>query len=476
VRVHYRDELDAVQRRLREVPGVSAIIYDQTCAAEKRRRRKRGEFPDPDRRVVINERVCEACGDCGVQSNCVAVQPVETEFGRKRRIDQSACNKDFSCLKGFCPSFVTVHGGKVRKGSAGVGRSPFPVLPDPILPELTGTYGIVVTGVGGTGVITIAAILGMAAHLEGKGVVALDMVGLAQKGGAVVSHLKLAPAPGQIGSPRIAAGAAALVLGCDLVVAAGRTALPAVAKGVTRVVANTEEVITGAFTGNPDLAFPGERLKRALVDAAGADNVDFVDATRLATRILGDAIAANLFMVGYAWQKGLVPLSGEAIERAIELNGVAAASNREAFLWGRRAAHDMRAVEAVVRAAEPPRPRAPATPDELIEHRAAHLAAYQDESYAARYRATVARVAEAEQRSAPGRTGLIEASARGLAKLMAYKDEYEVARLYTDGAFRKQLEAEFEGGHRLEFHLAPPLLAAKDPTTGHLRSGPSGLG
>jgi indolepyruvate ferredoxin oxidoreductase len=467
MRVHHRDELDAVQRQLRTVPGVSALIYDQTCAAEKRRRRKRGEFPDPDRRVVINELVCEGCGDCGVQSNCVAVQPVETELGRKRRIDQSACNKDFSCLKGFCPSFVTVHGGRLRRGEVGGREGPFPVLPEPVLPELSDTYGIVVTGVGGTGVITIAALLGMAAHLEGKGVVALDMVGLAQKGGAVVSHIKLAPEADRTGSPRVAAGGASLLLGCDLVVAAGRTALPTVGAGVTRVLANSEEVMTGAFTRNPDLLFPGRKLRQALVDAAGEGQVELVDATRLATRLTGDAIATNLFMVGFAWQRGLIPLSRESIERAIELNGVAVALNRQAFVWGRRAAHDPAAVEAVVRAGEPERPRT-RTLDELIEHRAAFLTAYQDEAYAARYRQAVARVRDAERRVA-GRSELTEAVARSLFKLMAYKDEYEVARLYTDGAFTRQLAAEFEGWDRLEIHLAPPLLAPRDPVTGHLR-------
>ena len=409
MRVHHRDELDAVQRRLREVAGVSALIYDQTCAAEKRRRRKRGAYPDPDKRVVINELVCEGCGDCGVQSNCVAVQPVETELGRKRRIDQSACNKDFSCLKGFCPSFVTVHGGKLRKATAGREDAPFPVLPEPGVPESTGPYGIVVTGVGGTGVITIAALLGMAAHLEGKGVVTLDMVGLAQKGGAVVSHIKLAPTAEQTGSPRVAAGGAALLLGCDLVVAAGRTALPSVRHGLTRVIANTEEVMTGAFTRNPDLAYPADRLRRALVEAAGEANVDLVDASRLATRLTGDAIAANLFLVGYAWQKGLIPLSGEAIERAIELNGVAVAFNRRAFLWGRRAAHDPAAVEALVRAAEPERPRT-RTLDELVEHRAAFLADYQDAGLRGALPRAVAAVREAEQRVLPGRTDLAEAA------------------------------------------------------------------
>ncbi|MDX6749536.1 indolepyruvate ferredoxin oxidoreductase family protein [Geminicoccaceae bacterium 1502E] len=468
VRVRHRDELETVQRRLRDVPGVTAIVYDQTCAAEKRRRRKRGDFPDPDERVVINELVCEGCGDCGVQSNCVAVQPVETELGRKRRIDQSACNKDFSCLKGFCPSFVSVKGGKLRKGAAGVREAPFPVLPEPALPALERGYGIVVTGIGGTGVITIAALLGMAAHLEGKSCVALDMVGLAQKGGAVVSHLKLAPAGMEIGSPRIAAGGASLLLGCDMVVAAGRTALPAVRKGFTRAVVNLEETMTGAFTRDPDLAYPRGRMRAALESAAGSAAVDFVEASRLATRLLGDAIGANLFMVGYAWQKGLLPLSREAIERAVEINGVAVAFNKEAFTWGRRAAHDLAAVERLAQAGERRRVM-PQGLDELIGQRAAFLEDWQDKAYAERYRRVVARVRAAEEREAPGSTALAEAAARGLFKLMSYKDEYEVARLYSSGAFQRQLEAEFESWESLEIHLAPPLTATRNPRTGHLQ-------
>ncbi len=372
VRIHHRDEMDGIQRRLRDVPGVTAIIYDQTCAAEKRRRRKRGTYPDPDERVVINELVCEGCGDCGVQSNCVAIQPVETELGRKRRIDQSACNKDFSCLKGFCPSFVTVKGGKLRRGSETARKAPFPVLPEPTLPELAEPYGIVVTGIGGTGVITIAALLGMAAHLEGKGCSALDMLGLAQKGGAVLSHLRLAPTAAGTGSPRIAAGTARLLLGCDMVVAAGRSALPTVGRGRTRVVLNLEQTMTGAFTHDPDLAFPAEAILGEIARAAGPEAVDQLDASRLARQLLGDAIGANLLMVGFAWQKGLLPLSREAIERAIEINGVAVAFNKQAFLWGRRAAHDQAAVEAVARAGEAPRPRTRSL-DELIDQRAAFL-------------------------------------------------------------------------------------------------------
>ncbi len=465
VRVHPRDELDAVQRRLREVPGISALVYDQTCAAEKRRRRKHGGYPDPDERVVINELVCEGCGDCGVASNCVAIQPVETELGRKRRIDQSACNKDFSCLKGFCPSFVTVKGGRLRKATA-PGDVPFPVLPEPALPALDGAYGILVTGVGGTGVITVAALLGMAAHLEGKGVAALDMIGMAQKGGAVLTHLKLAPTQDEIGAPRVAAGGAKLILGCDLVVAAGAQAVPTMRRGVTAAVVNLEAAMTGDFTRAPDLAFPADRLRRAIEDGVGPANASFLDAGRLARALVGDAIGANLLLVGYAWQKGLIPLSRDAIERAILINGVQTDFNRRAFLWGRRAAHDLAAVEAVIGTA--PKPTAVPGLDDLIARRVEFLTAYQDEAYARRYRERVARVRDAEARRVPGRTDLAEAVARNLFKLMAIKDEYEVARLWTDGSFLRQLGAEFERWDALEVHLAPPLLAEQD-TKGHLK-------
>jgi len=472
VRARHRDELDAIQRRLRAVPGVTAIVYDQTCAAEKRRRRKKGEMVDPDERIVINELVCEGCGDCGVQSNCVAIQPVETELGRKRRIDQSACNKDFSCLKGFCPSFVSVKGGVLKKGGGGIKEAPFEVLPEPALPELTRAYPIVVTGIGGTGVITVAALLGMAAHLEGKGCVALDMLGLAQKGGAVVTYLKLAPSAATTGSPRVAAGSARLVLGCDLVVAAGRTALPTIGKGTTRIVASLEETMTGAFTTNPDLVYPTGRLAGDLRRAAGNDAVELVDAARLAARLLGDAIGANLLLVGFAWQRGLIPLSSEAIAQAIEVNGVAVAFNKAAFLWGRRAAHDLSGVQRIAGLAEPRRKAR--TVEEIVEHRATFLEAYQDAAYAARYRERIGRVRAAEAKGTPGSTALAEAAARSLFKLMAIKDEYEVARLWTDGAFLRQLGGELERWDRLEVHLAPPLLARRD-AQGHLvkqRYGP----
>ena len=471
VTVHHRDELEAVQREMRETPGVTVIVYDQTCAAEKRRRRKRGTFPDPARRVVINEMVCEGCGDCSTQSNCLSVVPVETEFGRKRTIDQSSCNKDFSCLRGFCPSFVTVEGGRLRKpktlGAQGAESWTRP-LPEPALPSVAEPYGIVVTGIGGTGVVTIGALLGMAAHIEGRGVSVMDMTGLAQKGGAVVSHVRIAERPEQLHAVRIAAGGAKLLLGGDIVTTAAFDTLAKATLGETRAVVNDERTITGAFTRNPDQVFPDAGLRAAIVDAVGADATEFISATRLATALLGNSIATNLFMLGYAWQKGLVPVGEAALMQAIALNGVAVEANRAAFLWGRRAAVDMAAVEALAAPAAPT-PPAPASLEELVERRARFLTAYQDAAYAGRYRRLVERVAAAEKAKAPGMSGFAEAVARAYFKLLAYKDEYEVARLHADPAFLARIREQFEGDYRLVYHLAPPMLAQRDPVTGHLR-------
>ena len=346
---HHRDDLDEVQRDFATVPGTSVLIYDQTCAAEKRRRRKRGTFPDPDKRVIINELVCEGCGDCGVKSNCVSVQPLTTEWGRKRTIDQSSCNKDYSCVKGFCPSFVTVHGGKPKKAlpidptlnastAAVQGEVKQEQLPAPVLPTISDPYGIIVTGIGGTGVVTIGGVLGMAAHLEGKGVGIIDMAGLAQKGGAVYSHIRIANKPEDIHAIRIAAAGADLVLGGDIVVAGNKKVLAAVKHGATRMIINLAEFLPGDFTRNADFSLPMERMKRAIVSAAGRDQVSFIDATRLATALMGNSIAANMFMVGYAFQQGALPLAAESIETAIEMNGEAVAMNKAAFRWGRRAA------------------------------------------------------------------------------------------------------------------------------------------
>jgi indolepyruvate ferredoxin oxidoreductase len=468
--IHHRDELIAVQQELAKIPGVTVLIYDQTCAAEKRRRRKRGRFPDPDKRVIINELVCEGCGDCGVKSNCVSVQPLETEWGRKRTIDQSSCNKDFSCVKGFCPSFVTVHGAKLKQGTGIAGAHALAPLPEPKLPAIAKTYDIIVTGVGGTGIVTIGGILGMATHLEGKGVGILDMAGLAQKGGAVYSHIRIAERPEDIHAIRIAAGGADLVLGGDIVVAGNKKVLAAVKHGTTEMVINIAEVLPGDFTRNADFSLPTERLKRAILADAGAEKTHFIDATRAATALFGNSVATNIFLVGYAYQLGAIPLSAAAITQAIELNGEAVEMNQAAFHWGRRAACEPAAVEALIQ----PAPEAVSDArrlsqsfDEMVARRIAFLTAYQNATYAARYRRWVDRANAVEAARAPGKSGLADAVGRYLFKLMAYKDEYEVARLYADESFAKQVRNEVGGEHlRLHVHLAPPLLARADKVTG----------
>jgi indolepyruvate ferredoxin oxidoreductase len=468
--IHHRDELMAVQTALADVPGLTVLIYDQTCAAEKRRRRKRGQFPDPDKRVVINELVCEGCGDCGVQSNCVSVQPLETEWGRKRTIDQSSCNKDYSCLKGFCPSFVTVEGAKLKRGKGVDAPSDLPALPEPAQPAIGQTYSIIVTGIGGTGIVTIGGVLGMAAHLEGKGIGIIDQAGLAQKGGAVYSHIRIANKPEDIHAIRVAAGECDLVLGGDMVVVGNKKILSTAKLGGTTMVINTAEILPGDFTRNADFSLPTERLKRAIRTAAGAEKTRFVDATRLATALLGNSIGANIFMVGYAYQLGALPLSAESIEKAIELNGEAVPMNLAAFQFGRRAAHDPASVEALIKPAPESASdarRLSQSFEETVARRVAFLTAYQNAEYAARYKKRVDQMKAAEAAKAPGKTGLAEAVARYTFKLMAYKDEYEVARLYAGPEFLAQVKNEVAGDNlTLKFHLAPPLLAKKDPVTG----------
>jgi indolepyruvate ferredoxin oxidoreductase len=463
--VRTRDELDQVQREMRECPGVSALIYDQTCAAEKRRRRKRGKMPDPPVRAYINEEVCEGCGDCGVQSNCLAVVPVETPLGRKRAIDQSACNKDFSCLEGFCPSFVTIEGGQLRKGRA-LEQDEIAVLPEPTLPESREPYGILITGVGGTGVVTLGALIGMAAHLDGKGVTVLDMTGLAQKGGAVFSHVRICDDPAAIHAVRIATGEADAVIGGDAVVSAGSEALAKMQAGRTRAVVNCAETPTAEFTRNPDWQFPLERIQEALREVLD-DALDCLDATHLASSLMGNAIYANLFLLGYAWQRGLVPVSAAALTRAIELNAAAVDMNLRAFAWGRRAAHDPAAVAALapVPAAVLPEP----TFAETLADRTQRLADYQDAAYAQRYAAGVERVQAAVAKVGPAATAIAAAVARNYYMLLAIKDEYEVARLYAETDFLARVAAQFEGDYELQFHLAPPLLARPDPNTGRIR-------
>ncbi len=480
VRVRHRDDLNQVQRELRELPGVSAIIYDQTCASEKRRRRKRNAFPDPAIRAVINEMVCEGCGDCSTKSNCLSVEPLETEFGRKRAINQSSCNKDYSCVKGFCPSFVTVEGGRLKRGAGltsaagGAAGTDWPALPDPVLPALDKPYGILITGIGGTGVVTIGEILAVAAHIEGKSATVLDQSGLAQKYGAVMSHVRVAERDTvQLGAARIDTGGARLVLGCDMVVTASGDALAKMHTEHTRTLVNATVAPTGDFMRNPKWRLPGSDLAADISEASGQGHAEFVAATALATGLLGDAIASNMFMLGYAFQRGWVPVSGAALERAIELNAVALDMNKSAFLWGRRSALDLERVSRLATPAEviPLGQRLSRGLDEIIDRRVRLLTDYQDAPYAARYRAFVERVRKTELSAlapnAPAR--LTEAVARGYAKLLAYKDEYEVARLYANGEFEKKITAMFEGDYKLVYHLAPPLLAKPDPLTGEPR-------
>ncbi|MEZ5924759.1 MAG: indolepyruvate ferredoxin oxidoreductase family protein [Hyphomicrobiaceae bacterium] len=465
--LHHRDELDAVQKDLREIEGVTAIIYDQTCAAEKRRRRKRGAYPDPDRRVFINAEVCEGCGDCGVKSNCIAVLPLETPLGRKREIDQSACNKDFSCLNGFCPSFVTVQGAKPRKPASIDTASVEKVtagLPDPVLKLLDRPQALLITGIGGTGVVTVSAVLGEAAYLDGKGFGGIDMTGLAQKGGAVACHVRIAATPDEIHAIRVPLASADAIVGGDLIVTGSTKVLETIDPGKTVVVANAHESITGEFTRNREFHLPTERIRRQIEERAGASQTTFVDANDLAVRLFGDSIAANMLLLGFAFQRGVVPISGASIEQAITLNGAAVTMNRNAFHIGRLLAHDPAAVQSLA-GRDAPAPE-PVTLDEVVAHRKALLTAYQDARYAGRYETAIRSLAEMEREKRAGSDRLALAAAKALAKLMAYKDEYEVARLYTDSRFRQSLDKALEGSRRIEIHLAPPLLARRDPATG----------
>ncbi|MFM9435643.1 indolepyruvate ferredoxin oxidoreductase [Janthinobacterium sp. CG_23.3] len=478
VTLHERAELDLVQRQLRDIEGVTVLVYDQTCAAEKRRRRKKNtathtEFPDPARRMVINPEVCEGCGDCGVQSNCLSILPLETELGRKRQIEQASCNKDYSCVEGFCPSFVSVLGGQMKKPAAAklelaeLERAVAAYAAPPPA-AFHKPFEILVAGVGGTGVVTIGALVTMAAHLEGKGASTLDFMGFAQKGGAVMSHVRIAASPAALNQVRIDLQQADAILACDLVVASMPDALAVMRHGHTRVVANEREIPTAAFTRNPDASNDMAGLFAQLRRAVGAAQVDALDAQDTATRLLGEPIAANMLMLGYAWQRGLVPVGLPALLRAIELNNVAVEMNKKAFTLGRLAAAD--AGGAALERLTPGRAKviqftAPASLEQTVASRAARLEQYQDRRYAQRYLDAVARV-EQKERALDGeesKTPLAKAAARYLFKVMAYKDEFEVARLHAAPAFREQLDAAFGGDFKLEFHLAPPLLVRKKP-------------
>ena len=462
VTVHHRDELDRIQREFRELKGTTAIIYDQTCATEKRRRRKRGKLADPEKRVIINELVCEGCGDCSVQSNCLSVEPLETDFGRKRRINQNSCNKDYSCVKGFCPSFITVEGGQLKKpAKQKVGTTDgLPELPHPELPNAEKAWGIVVGGVGGTGVITIGSLLGMAAHLDGKGVVTQDAGGLAQKGGATWSHVQIANHIDAIYTTKVDTAQADLVLGCDPIVTANKYTLAVMQPGRTFVAMNSHGAPTAAFVTNPAWQFPASNCNSAVTAAVGPGLLASFDAEQVATQLVGDSIYTNPLLLGFAWQKGRIPLSLAALMRAMELNGVQVANNQAAFEWGRRCAHDLASVQALFKTAQVIEfVKKPALGD-MLRQRVEFLTLYQSADYAQRYADFVEKVRASE---APlGTTTLTEAVTRYLFKLMAYKDEYEVARLHTDTAFLSKVNAMFEGDFTLNYHLAPPLLASKN--------------
>ncbi len=468
VTISHRDELIVVQKGLRETPGTTVLIYEQTCATEKRRRRKRGQLVDPNKRVFINDAVCEGCGDCSKKSNCLSVVPKETELGRKRQIDQAACNKDFSCVKGFCPSFVTVTGGELRKNKAAGNSNEQPELPEPPQREIDQPWNVLVTGVGGTGVLTVAAVLSMAAHLEDKGVATLNQTGLAQKFGPVTSHLRIANRQRDIHAARIPAGDADLIIGCDLAVTATDDALAKMERQRTHAVVNDTMLPTAEFVHNPDAVFHSEPMKASINGEMAEGQVDFLPATELASALLGDTIATNLFMVGYAYQKGFIPLSEEAIFKALELNGVAVDFNKQAFAWGRRAVVDITAVEETAGVKEQRFERLNSLSD-IVDYRSKDLQAYQSKRYAKKYATRVEAVAERAAQKVANPKSFNVAVAKALHRVMAYKDEYEVARLYTDGRFEQQLKEKFSGDIKLSFHMAPPLLSKADPDTGHLR-------
>ena len=466
VAIRHRDDLDEIQREFREIKGTTTIIYDQTCATEKRRRRKRGTAVDPAKRVVINELVCEGCGDCSVQSNCLSVEPLETEFGRKRAINQSTCNKDMSCLKGFCPSFVTVEGGALKKKSKGKANSPFEMgaMPEPAVPQLARdqVWGVVVAGVGGTGVITIGQLLGMAAHIEGKGIVTQDAAGLAQKGGATWSHALIGESQDAIRTTRVGTAAADLILAADPLVAINAETLARMREGRTHVALNTHSTPTAAFVRNANWVNPQDDCANEIARAVGIDNLGAFDADAFAVALMGDSLYANPMLLGFAWQRGWLPLEYESLMRAIDLNNVAIDNNKTAFEWGRRAAHDLASVQKLVSPGQVIEFKKRETIESLVKRRVEFLTAYQNAAYAEQYKSFVAKVQQSESSLVVGKTSLTEAVARYLFKLMAYKDEYEVARLHTDKSFLDRVNGMFEGDFKLNYHLAPPIIAKKN--------------
>ena len=472
VEVFHRKKMDRIQKEMREIEGTTVIIYEQACAANKRRLRKRGQYPDPAKRMFINKAVCEGCGDCSVQSNCISVHPTETEFGTKRLIDQSTCNKDYSCVNGFCPSFVTILGGEVAKKS-GVDLSDelFANIPTPQVQEINGAYNVMIPGVGGEGVVTIGAILAMAAHVEGKQSSTFVMTGMAQKGGAVYSHLRVAKVRDGMTTAKIGKGESDLILGCDIVASVAPESVQTIDSSKTFVVANNRITPTAAFTQDTgsNSGFDSGPLITQIKDLVGGEKSDFIDASNLALGVTGNTLATNMLMVGFASQKGVLPVGMEAIFKAIELNGVAIPFNKLAFNLGRLAAHSPSGIDELLNGKDAiPRIKRLEKLEDIVAHRKEFLTEYQDENYAKSYQDVVNVVVQKEKSVAPGKSALSVAVARNLAKLMAYKDEYEVARLYSSPEFMESLKDQFSGDIKLKFNLAPPLLSKRDPQTGNL--------
>ncbi len=460
VTVHHRDELDAIQQDFRQIKGVTVIVYDQVCATEKRRRRRRGRFPEADAKIYINSAVCEGCGDCSVQSNCISVSPLETPLGRKRVVDQSSCNQDFSCLNGFCPSFVSLKGATLKKKNPVQSDAADPILdlPVPSRRQINRSYGIVVAGVGGTGVVTIGQIIGMAAHIDGLGCSLLDFTGLAQKGGGVLTHIQISEEPDENLVVRLPVGSADLMIAGDMVIGGGAEALSKLSANSLAVV-NSKVQATATSVMAPDSVIDEEALRAAIADAVGDGEANFFNAAAIAEALTGDSVTANIFLVGYAFQKGAIPVSLNALLQAIELNGVAVEANTRCFNWGRQAAADPDTLVSVVGELDGEAKPFKESLDDVINRRSQYLTDYQNSAYADRYRQLVGRVADAAENVLPGDTRLTEAVARVYFRLMAIKDEYEVARLFTDGNFEKELKERFEGDFTVNFHMAPPAFS-----------------
>ncbi|HET8711572.1 MAG TPA: DUF6537 domain-containing protein, partial [Spongiibacteraceae bacterium] len=475
--LHHRDELDQLQRQLREMKGVTGIVYEQTCATEKRRRRKRGLMVAPDKRMYINPDVCEGCSDCSVQSNCISITPLETEFGRKRKIDQSTCNKDYSCVKGFCPSFVTVEGAQIAVRSSGDParlNQLIANLPEPSLAPLgEHGYNILVGGIGGTGVLTIGALLGMAAHVDGKGATILDMTGMAQKGGAVTSHIRIGKNPESIYTSRLSEGMCDLLIACDLIVGSGQTVLKTVRPKHTAAILNTDVAPTGEFQTNKYLDLGEARLRAAILDALDGGPAFDLHASKLATDLTGDSIGTNVLMMGYAAQKGLLPVSVAAIEEAIRLNGTFVKGNLRTFALGRLAAHDLPALLRELDESDKVEPVKLDTVDDVLASRMRLLTKFQDARYAETYRVFVDDVRKRVAALSVVKNGIADGDkfvrevALSLGKLMYYKDEYEVARLYTDPKFMERLREQFAGDFKISFNLASDMLLPARDADGH---------